>query len=84
MKVRNSKNVFRDLGFKPAEARNLGIRATLMAELSEHIRTNGLTTREAAETLGVSKLKIRDLLRGRIQVLSLETLTAMHACMKVN
>jgi len=77
MKTRTSKNVFRDLGFGPEEAENLRIRAALMVELTEHIRRRGLTQKEAASALGVTQPRISDLMRGRIDVFSIDMLIAM-------
>ena len=77
MKTRISQNVFRDLGFPSEEAENLRIRAALMVELTEHIRRSGLTQKEAASTLGVTQPRISDLMRGRINVFSIDTLIAM-------
>jgi predicted XRE-type DNA-binding protein len=79
MRNRTSQNVFRDLGFEPEEAENLRIRAALMVELTEHIRRARLTQKEAAATLGVSQPRISDLMRGRINVFSIDTLIAMLA-----
>jgi predicted XRE-type DNA-binding protein len=79
MKVRGSKNVFRDLGFGQQEAENLRVRAALMIELTERIRQSGLTQKEAADTLGVNQPRISDLTRGKIGVFSIDTLVAMLA-----
>ena len=79
MKVRSAKNVFRYLGFGQEEAENLRIRAALMVELTERIRTAGWTQKEAAGTVGVSQPRISDLMRGKIDVFSIDTLVAMLA-----
>ena len=77
MKIRTSKNVFRDLGFGPEEAENLRIRSALMIVLTEHIKRAGLTQKDAAEHLGVAQPRISDLTRGKIDVFSIDTLIAM-------
>jgi predicted XRE-type DNA-binding protein len=77
MKIRRSKNVFRDLGFGQEEAENLRVRAALMVELTEQIRRAGLTQKDAADTLGVTQPRISDLTRGKIDVFSIDTLVAM-------
>ncbi len=77
MKTRAAQNVFRDLGFGTEEAENLRIRAALMVELSEHLRRTGLTQKEAATTIGVTQPRISDLMRGRINVFSIDMLIAM-------
>jgi predicted XRE-type DNA-binding protein len=77
MKIRTSKNVFRDLGFGPEEAENLRIRSALMILLTEHIQGAAMTQKEAAEGLGVTQPRISDLMRGKIDVFSIDTLIAM-------
>lgn len=79
-------NVFRDLGFKAQEAENLKLRATLMVELDKHIREEGMTQKKAAERLGVTQPRISDLVRGKIDLFSVDTLISMltHAGLKVD
>ena len=77
MKTKASKNVFQDLGFQPEEAANLRIRAALMVTLTEHIRQARLTQKEAAKLLSVTQPRISDLIRGRIDVFSIDMLIAM-------
>ena len=48
-----------------------------MVELTEQIRREGLTQKETAATLGVSQPRISDLMRGRIDLFSIDTLIAM-------
>jgi predicted XRE-type DNA-binding protein len=70
-------NIFRDLGFKAEEAENLKLRAMLMVELEKHIREKRLTQKRAAERLGVTQPRISDLMRGKINLFSLDTLITM-------
>ncbi len=77
MKVRTSNNVFRDLGFGAKEAENLRIRSALMIVLTEHIKRASMTQKEAAENLGVTQPRVSDLMRGKIDVFSIDTLIAM-------
>jgi predicted XRE-type DNA-binding protein len=74
---RSSGNVFRDLGFSAAEAENLRLRSELMIALSKLIESRGLTQLQAASLLGVSQPRISDLVRGKIDRFSLDTLVAM-------
>ena len=82
----SSSNIFRDLGFKAEEAENLKVRAMLMVELEKHIREKGLTQKKAAERLGVTQPRISDLMRGKIDLFSVDTLITMltHAGLKVD
>jgi len=77
MKAKKPKNVFRDLGYVVEEAENLRIRAALMTTLTEHIRRADLTQKEAAKLLKVTQPRISDLIRGRIEVFSIDMLIAM-------
>jgi predicted XRE-type DNA-binding protein len=82
---RSSGNVFRDLGFSREEAENLKIRTDLMIRLSRLIESRGLTQAEAARVFGVSQPRVSDLVRGKINRFSIDTLVAMlgHAGVRV-
>lgn len=82
----SSNNIFRDLSLKVEEAENLKLRAMLMVELEKHIREKGLTQKKAAERLGVTQPRISDLMRGKIDLFSVDTLITMltHAGLKVD
>ena len=73
----SSGNVFADLGFDAEEAQNLKIRSDLMIEIAKLIEARGLTQVEAAELLGVSQPRISDLVRGKIDRFSADTLIEM-------
>jgi predicted XRE-type DNA-binding protein len=73
----SSGNVFRDLGFSAEEAENLRVRADLMIELTKLIEERDLTQAAAAKLLGVSQPRVSDLVRGKIELFSVDTLIAM-------
>ena len=50
-----------------------------MDRLSDLIRTQGWTQKEAAARLGVTQPRISDLTRGKIELFSLDTLVDMAA-----
>ena len=77
--TRSSGNVFRDLGFSPDEAEYLKVRSELMVNLQKVITARGLKQAEAAELLGVTQPRISDLMRGRIDLFSIDTLIDMLA-----
>ena len=78
VRIRNSTgNVFRDLGFSVEEAENLRIRADLMIQLTKLIEARGLTQAAAAKLLGVTQPRISDLVRGKIDRFSIDTLVEM-------
>ena len=76
---RSSGNVFLDIGFPPYEAQNLRVRADLMIDVNRAITTRGLTQAAAAKLLGVHPPRASDLMRGRIEIFSIETLIDMLA-----
>lgn len=87
VKVRRSTgNVFRDLGFSKEEAENLKIRTDLMIRLSKLIETRRLTQAQAASLFSVTQPRISDLVRGKIDRFSIDTLVAMlgHAGVRVH
>jgi predicted XRE-type DNA-binding protein len=73
----SSGNVFRDLGFDAEEAANLKLRADLMLEVSKVIETRRLTQGQAARLFGVTQPRVSDLVRGKIERFSVDTLIAM-------
>ena len=77
--TKSSGNVFEDLGFDKEEAANLKIRSRLMMSLEDYIEREGLTQAEAAERLGVTQPRISDLVRGKIDLFSIDMLINLHA-----
>ena len=75
--IKSSGDVFADLGFSPAESRNLRLRSQMMTALRKFIEKEGLTQADAAKRLKVSQPRISDLTRGKISRFSLDTLVNM-------
>ncbi len=75
--TKGSGDIFADLGFSPAESRNLHIRAQMMTALRKFIEKEGLTQAEAARRLKVTQPRVSDLTRGKISRFSLDTLVNM-------
>jgi predicted XRE-type DNA-binding protein len=76
-------NVFADLGFGDDEAENLRLRAMLMTELRRLI--NGMTQHDASALLRTTQPRISHLVRGRIDLFTIDTLVNMlgHAGAKL-
>lgn len=72
-----SGNVFRDLGFSAEDATSLSIRSDLMIRLGKVVETRGLTQARAAELFRVTQPRVSDLVRGKIERFSIDTLIAM-------
>jgi predicted XRE-type DNA-binding protein len=81
---RSSGNVFKDLGFPAKEAAHLSIRADLMIQVAESLKDRKLTQVRAARLLGVSQPRVSDLVRGRIDLFSIDSLVEMLAKLGVS
>ena len=77
--TRSTGNVFRDLRFSPEEAEHLKVRSNLMIHLQKAIATPGLKQAEAATLLGVTQPRVSELMRGRIDMFSIDTLIDLLA-----
>ena len=77
--TRSTGNVFRDLGFPPDEAEHLRIRSDLLIQIQKAIRSQGLKQAEAAKLLDVTQPRVSDLMRGRLDLFSVDTLIDMLA-----
>ena len=76
---RSSGNVFRDLGFTAEEAESLKLRADLMIQIRRLIDGRRLTQAAAAKMFGVTQPRISNLVRGKIDLFSIDTLVDMLA-----
>ena len=63
----------------PQEAASMKARSALMMALAEVIRERGMTQGEAAALFGVTQPRVSDLVRGKINLFSLDTLIDMAA-----
>jgi predicted XRE-type DNA-binding protein len=72
-------NVFRDLGFPAEESEHLLVRADLLLELQKAVASQGLTQVQVATLLHVTQPRVSDLLRGRIDLFSTDSLIDMLA-----
>ena len=73
----SSGNVFQDLGFSAEEADNLRIRAQLMIAITRLIEQRGLTQAEAAGRFEVTQPRISDVVRGKIDLFTIDALVRM-------
>jgi predicted XRE-type DNA-binding protein len=72
--TRSSGNVFRNVGFAPGEAEHLLVRADLLIKVQKLIESKRLTQAELARTLRITRPRVSDLLRGRIDLFSTDAL----------
>ena len=74
-----SGNVFLDLGFPPAAAENLRIRADLLIDLRRVIREQGWTQTQAAEFFQETQPRISCLMNGDVTRFSIDKLIHLLA-----
>jgi predicted XRE-type DNA-binding protein len=70
-------NVWDAIEPNAAEAENLRLRSALMMKLKDHIEGEELSQTAAARKFGVTQPRISDLMRGRIDLFSIDTLVNM-------
>lgn len=78
-RVEGSGNVFVDMGFDPAEAEVMKLRAEVMLRMEQLLREKGWTQAEAARQLGVTQPRISRLVKGRWEDFSLDMLLTLAA-----
>ncbi|MDR3353136.1 MAG: XRE family transcriptional regulator [Zoogloeaceae bacterium] len=78
-KMQEFESVWDALENTPAEAKNMKIRSRMMLDLKRHIKESGLTQEAAARLFGVTQPRISDLMRGKINRFSIDSLASMAA-----
>ncbi|MBC8105187.1 MAG: XRE family transcriptional regulator [Anaerolineae bacterium] len=73
----SSGNVFLDIGFPSVEARTLQMRSDLMISIRRIVERRKMTQHSAAKLFGVSQPRMSDLIRGKIERFSIDTLIEM-------
>ncbi len=72
--IEGSENVFSDLGFDQETANNLLVRSQLIMQIERAIKDRGWSQIEAASHLEVSQPRISELMTGKIQKFTIDTL----------
>lgn len=75
--IESSGNVFKDLGFPQEESDKLMIKSRLMMEIESFIKNKGMTQAYAAELMGVTRPRISDAMRGKIDKFTIDALVDM-------
>jgi len=73
----SSGNVFIDLGFDPAEAGVMKLRAEVMIRTAQQLKANGWTQVEAARRLGITQPRVSRLIKGKVEDFSLDMLLTL-------
>ena len=63
----------------PPQAENMKLRSALMMALKDHIAREGLSQSQAAKVFSVTQPRVSNLMRGKIDLFSLDTLVNMLA-----
>ena len=75
----SSGNIFLDLGFPPHEAAVLLLRAELAEALRQWMESEGITQTQAAKRLGITKPRLSEIMRGKIELMSLDYMVGLCA-----
>lgn len=75
----SSGNVFLDLGFDPAEAEVMKLRAEVMIRTAQYLKEQGWTQAEAARHLGITQPRVSRLIKGKVNDFSLDMLLTLAA-----
>lgn len=75
--TKGSANVFEDLGFTAQESQNLLLRSQTMIALVQWFEASGMTQAQAAKSLSITQPRFNQLLKGKIEIFSLDALVNM-------
>jgi len=75
----SSGNIFLDMGFPPHEAEVMLLRAKLAEALRVWMEREKLTQAEAAKRLGITQPRVSEIVRGKVELLSLDYLVGLCA-----
>lgn len=75
--TRAEENIFEAIGFLPAEAVELQMRAQLLLALKRWRKGSKMTQAEAAKRLEVTQARISDIERGKFKLFSLDQLVRL-------
>jgi len=77
MSTKRYTSVWDALEDTPEAAENMKIRSALMHELVAYIENAGVTQSEAARQFGVTQPRVSDLMRGKVDLFSIDALVNM-------
>lgn len=77
--TQSSGNVFLDLGFPPHEAAVMLLRCELAEAIRKWMAREGVTQAQAAKRLGVVQPRISEIVRNKVDKLSLDYLVSLCA-----
>lgn len=77
MKIETFADAFDALADTPAEAANLKARADLMSAIRARVKAWGVPPKEAAHRLGLTRPRLEELMRGKLDKFSLDALVGV-------
>jgi len=77
MKTTRISNIWDALEDTPQEAQNMKMRADLMMNIRKYIQNSGMGQEYAAQKMGVTQPRVSDLMRGKINLFTIDALTNM-------
>jgi predicted XRE-type DNA-binding protein len=80
----SSGNIFLDLGFPPHEASVMLLRAQLAVALRRWMEREGLSQAQAAKRLGIAQPRVSEIVRGKVELLSLDYLVGLCSKAKLD
>jgi predicted XRE-type DNA-binding protein len=78
-RTKGSGNVFLDLGYDPAEAKIMTMRAELMIRIELRLKAKGWSQAQAANRLGITQPRVSRLIKGKWRDFSLDMLLTLAA-----
>ncbi len=79
MNVETFASVFDALADTPTESANMTVRADLLLAIRERVKAWNLTQEDAATRLGLTRPRLNDLMRGKLDKFSLDALVNIAA-----
>ena len=78
MELRKScGNIFEDLGFDPAEAEVLKVKAQLKLDIEKEIRSRDLSQAKAAQLVGIARPAFNRLMNNKLEGISVDKMIQM-------
>jgi predicted XRE-type DNA-binding protein len=82
--TKSSGNVFLNLGLPAHEASVMLLRAQLAEGLRGWMEREGMTQAQAAKRLGIAQPRVSDIVRGKVELMSLDYLVGLCAKAKLD
>ena len=74
---KSSGNIFEDLGFDPAEAEVLKVKAQLKLDIEKEINSRGLSQAKAAQLVGIARPAFNRLMNNKLEGISVDKMIHM-------